>query len=65
MTVEIYTVEPCSLPSPKRPEDPSEAQHSLYEKVLSHFRDAYTLPSAGGEGDEASELSPNEKRWLV
>jgi hypothetical protein len=65
MTIEKHTVEPCSLSPPNRPEDISETQQSLYNKVLGHFKGPYTLPGYGDAENEAGELNFDEKRWLV
>jgi hypothetical protein len=64
MIVEKNMVEPCSLPPPEPPVELSEAQLSLYDKVLSHFKGMYALPGYDC-GDGTAELSPNEKKWLV
>lgn len=58
-------VETCSLPLPERPNSLPENEQQLYDKVLAHFQNTpYTLPGENDEA-EASDITQDEKRWLV
>lgn len=64
MSTTKFVVEPCSAPLPQRPEPLPDNEKSLFERVLSHFQGAYQL-SGEGDSTEASDLTSDEKRWLV
>lgn len=67
MTVEKYAPETCSNPPLTRPGPLNEKEQGLYDTVLAHFTaEGYQLPPPEGSKEDApSDLTLDEKMWLV